>query len=414
MSETHHDHGQHEPEPKPEAGHGPPPDQGDDEIVDPLKVIKRTAMAMGIPVLQEGDGPEASPAAHDAHAGHGHGEHGHGEHGHGEPGHGEHGHGEAKPAAHGAGGGHATLGRNIGMTMAVLGVLLAFSAAMVGGERTEFVAAMVEHTNATGQFQAVATKHRVLQAQLQQLHAGMPRQPAFDKNEAALVKLEADLAKLEQEQKLPGTASAALRTARLETRKVLNAVIPTRADLLRFATLVKKYSKEREAAEHWSESYEDSVELHEHAAEHYEYAELAAEIGIVMASIALLLHNRRAWIASMSLGGISVTVLLITGVGTYLKLNAAEQKIHEAHHHYVEATEAGDEEHDDVKLLKEVTGEPFDESALPARKHEGGEHGEAHGGGEHGGEAHGGGGEHGGEEAGEHGGEKAAAHGEDH
>src|SRR4051812_24778732 len=74
---------------------------------------------------------------------------------HSSPAHGEH-------AAGGHGGGHASLGRNIGMTMAVLGVLLAFSSAMVGGQRTEFVGVMIEHTNATGQFQAVATKHRVL------------------------------------------------------------------------------------------------------------------------------------------------------------------------------------------------------------------------------------------------------------
>jgi hypothetical protein len=107
----------------------------------------------------------------------------------------------------------------------------------------------------------------------------------------------------------------------------------------------------------------------------------------------------------MVLGGASVSVLLFTGVGTHLKLHAAEEKIHEAHHHYLEASESHDEEHEDVKLLKEVTGQPFDERALPA---EHGEHGggEAHGGGEHGGGEHGGG-EHGG-------GEPAPAHGENH
>src|SRR3954471_148015 len=121
---------------------------------------------------------------------------------------------------------------------------------------------------------------------------------------------------------------------RLETKKLLNAVIPTRADLLRFAKLVRKYAKEREACEHWTESYEDCIKLHEHAAERYELATLAAEIGIVMASIALLLHSRKAWITSILFGAASVTALALTGTTTHLVRHKTEDKIHQARHHY--------------------------------------------------------------------------------
>lgn len=357
MSETH-DHGEHQPD----HGHAPKPAD---------------------------HGPAATPEVH----GHGHDAHGHGHApaGHAPAaGHGAHAPaGHAAPAAHGAG--HPdNLGRNIGMTMAVLGVLLAFSSASVGGERTEFVGTMIQQTAATGQLQSVATKHRVLQAQLQQLHASMPRQPEFDRNKAELVKLEAELVKLEDEQKLGHTLSETVRALRFETNKIVNTVAPTKDDLLRFARLVKKYSHEREACEEWAESFESCVQLHEAAAERYELATLAAEIGIVMASIALLLQNRKTWVIAMIFGAASISVLAITGTRTHLALAATEHKIHEAKAAYAKVSESGDEEIEDEKLLKEVTGQPFDEkaaiAAAAARKRESASHG--HGGAEHGTAAH--------------------------
>ena len=288
------------------------------------QVLRRTAAAFAVPVLPE-----------DGH-GHGGGDGGHGD----------------------------TLGRNIGMTMAVLGVLLAFSSAMVGGQRTEFVGTMIDQTSATGQFQAVATKHRVLQAQLQQLHASMPRQPEFDRNEAELVKLEAELVKQEKEQGLAPTLSDTVRVLRLETRKAVTTVAPTKEDLLRFTRLVRKYAHERETCEKWTESFESCVQLREKAAERYELATLAAEIGIVMASIALLLQNRKTWVIAMLFGAASVSVLVVTGARTYMGLHAAEEKIHEAKKAFVAATLGGDEELEDEKLLKDVTNEPFDPTAV--------------------------------------------------
>jgi hypothetical protein len=339
MSENH-DHGAHDaPEPAPKKDPAPG--------MSPEQVLRRTAAAFAIPLPPEDDGHKA-----DGHGGH---------------------------DAHG---GSANLGRNIGMTMAVLGVLLAFSSAMVGGQRTEFVGTMIEQTSATGQFQAVSTKHRVLQAQLQQLHASMPRQPDFDRNEAELVKLEADLAKLEKEQNLGVTLSATVRAMRLETKKIVTTVAPTKEDLLRFARLVRKYQHERETCEKWTESFESCVQLHERAAERYELATLAAEIGIVMASIALLLQNRKTWIIAMLFGAASVTVLLFTGTRTYLGLHETEHRIHEAKKAYVAASAAGDEAIEDEKLLKEVTGEPFDASAVKkpeaAGEHAPPKHGENH------------------------------------
>src|SRR5258708_35121433 len=79
-------------------------------------------------------------------------------------------------AAHGHDDGHGSdpkqrLGTYIGITMAVLGVLLAFCAAKVGGERTELVQALVQQSNAHAQYHAQDVKHRVAVIGLQQVHA---------------------------------------------------------------------------------------------------------------------------------------------------------------------------------------------------------------------------------------------------
>ena len=85
-----------------------------------------------------------------------------------------------------------------------------------------------------------------------------------------------------------------------------------------------------------------------------------------MASIALLLQNRKTWIIPMIFGGASVTILAITGVTVMLKLHAAEQKIKTAKDAYVAASKAGDDAREDERLLKEITGEPL--SKLGVRK----------------------------------------------
>lgn len=62
----------------------------------------------------------------------------------------------------------------IGITIAILGVIMALCSAQVGAGRTELIATMVEESAAKAKYTAVANKYRNLQAQLQQLHAAMP------------------------------------------------------------------------------------------------------------------------------------------------------------------------------------------------------------------------------------------------
>lgn len=220
---------------------------------------------------------------------------------------------------HGASGG---IGRSVGITMAILGVLLALSSALVGGQRTELIATMVEQANAGTKFQALSTKNRVLLAQLQQLHSLMPDAERYKKWD-------------EESRKLQGQISSAdlgriSRIIRFENAKNLGAEIPTKDDLLQFVTRISALEKEQEAARAWTESFNPAIAAHTRAAEHYEWAQLASEIGIVIASIALLFSNRKAWFASVGLGAATVVIAGITFAATTTHLHSAEESIEES------------------------------------------------------------------------------------
>src|SRR5262245_44352097 len=88
---------------------------------------------------------------------------------------------EAGGHGHGGHGGHAGPGKMIGITMAILGVMLAFCAAMVGSERTELIKSTVEQSNKWGVYQAEATKYRVMEADFEMLHALTPNKAEVKK-----------------------------------------------------------------------------------------------------------------------------------------------------------------------------------------------------------------------------------------
>ncbi len=220
---------------------------------------------------------------------------------------------------HGASGG---IGKSVGITMAMLGVLLALSSALVGGQRTELIATMVEQASAGTKFQALSTKYRVLLAQLQQLHSLLPDPERFKQWD-------------EESRKLQGQISSAdlgriSRIIRFENAKNLGAEIPTKDDLLQFVTRISALEKEQEAAREWTESFNSAIAAHSRAAEHYEWSQLSSEIGIVIASIALLFSNRKAWLVSVGLGVATILIAGITFAATSTQLHSAEKSIEEA------------------------------------------------------------------------------------
>jgi diacylglycerol kinase len=210
----------------------------------------------------------------------------------------------------------------VGLTMAFLGVLLAFSSAMWIAQNTELIAKMVAHTNVSTKYQALSTKYRVLRAQLRQLHSLQPDPVLFKKWDEESKSEAGAIASVE--------LSKLAKIIRLENAKNLNAEIPTHTDLLEFIKLIRKVELEQNAALTWTEAFEPAIEAHEYASEHYDWALLASEIAIVIASIALLFSSRAAWFTSLLLIFATVLILCVTYITSSSNLEAAEEHISQA------------------------------------------------------------------------------------
>jgi hypothetical protein len=254
-------------------------------------------------------------------------------------------------AGHAGHEGGGKLPQVIGVTVALLGVLMALCSAQVGAARTELIATMVEEKGAEARYLMVSNKYRTLLAQLQQLHAAMP-------DPALLAKKDEELKTLLAQVKNPETMQG-IRASELHADKILNTVTPTETDVNRFLSLVDRIRDEAEAAKKWSESYEDAVKAHTNMAARFEIAQLAAEIGIVIASVGLLLSRKVAfarglWAIALVLGIISLSVAGVTKIKNMQKLHDAEERIHETEQVYESKNRDEEDVGDDKKLQEDI------------------------------------------------------------
>ncbi|HTQ07891.1 MAG TPA: DUF4337 family protein [Polyangiaceae bacterium] len=236
------------------------------------------------------------------------------------------------------GGGHGAGGpsKQIGITMALLGVLLAFSAAMVGSQRTELIKSMVLQSSKWGFYQAETMKFRVLQADFELLKSISPKKDEIEKVETTLrtkrgprgTKDDEDTAELKDL-----IASA--------TEDMADLLTPDASELTRFRKMSREFERDMREAKEDADAYDLSIEAHQEAAERYEWAQLSAEIGIVIASIALLLGSRKVWAVSILLAVTCTGALAVTYVRTAQALTLADKKIDDAAKNVVQL------EHDD-------------------------------------------------------------------
>jgi hypothetical protein len=261
----------------------------------------------------------------------------------------------AKGGGHGGGEGHGHgPGKGIGITMALLGVMLAFCAAMVGSARTELIATMVEQSNKLSQYQAESMKYRVMEADVEMLHAITPTKAEVDKFEARLqdVKRVSGKADDEDTQELKSAIA-------LASKELADVLTPDPEDEQHLHNLAKRYEHDTKEAKEDAECYDDKIAAHFDAAEWYERAQLAAEIGIVIASVALLLASRPIWYVALVFAFAGAGIIARTAVHTHGMLVSAEQKIEEAQKRaaFVEGDEDGDGK-PDVPAVPEPLKEP--------------------------------------------------------
>jgi uncharacterized protein DUF4337 len=234
---------------------------------------------------------------------------------------------EAGEAAHGGHGhgGKGGPGRQIGITMAILGVMLAFCAAMVGSARTELIATMVDQSNKWGTYQAEAMKYRVILGDLEMLHAITPSKAEVDRFETHLKTVRAVSGRGDDED------TQELKAAiELATKELADVLTPDKEDEDHFKNLAAHYEHDLKEAKEDAECYEPAIKAHSDAAEGYERAQLAAEVGIVIASIALLLGSRRVWLVAVVLGLGCAGTIAYTYWDTRGRLTEAFRQIEEA------------------------------------------------------------------------------------
>ena len=208
----------------------------------------------------------------------------------------------AEHAAHAGGHGHGSPdgkphapGKLIGLTMALIGVLIAFCAAMVGGERNELTRTMIEQTQAHSDYSSASTKFRLIMLELE---------------------------------KQRGAPSASLANA------------GDQPVLRRFLRLYTDYSRERQYSKQWADSYNQLVQAHFEGAEGYEHAQLIAEIGIVLASLGVLLGSRTSWLLSIVLAVVCVVQLARTNLHTRHEIAEASEHVRHGEEAYQELRKA--------------------------------------------------------------------------
>ncbi len=234
-------------------------------------------------------------------------------------------------------------GKGVGVTMAMLGVMLAFCAAMVGASRTELIRYTVEQSNEYAEFQAESTKYRVMEADFEILHALTPNKAELKKFEEKLASVHSKSGKGDDED-----TAEIKETISVATHELAEVLTPDKEDEDRLERIAKKYKHDMIEAKEDAEAYDLAIETYHEAAEGYEHAQLCAEIGIVIASVALLMASRLAWYVSLVVGLAGGGFIAKTALETHQHLSVAEEKIKKAKADTA-AIQKDDEEDDDKK-----------------------------------------------------------------
>jgi hypothetical protein len=245
----------------------------------------------------------------------------------------------AEHIEHAAHGGNPKTARYIGITMAVLGVMVALCSALVGAERTELIKSMVEQSTRMGTYQTETMKFRAMRANGELLKALSPDKEEITKIEETLRSKRASSGRADDED-----------TA--ELKDLISSAVEDLADLLtpdkkviaEFSKVAKAYERDMKEAKEDAEAYDQMIEARQEAAEGYERALLAAEIGIVIASVALLLANRAVWIVALCLAVVCLGKVGVTFQHTKNEVAAAEKKIEAASKNIIELEKDDEQE----------------------------------------------------------------------
>ncbi len=166
-------------------------------------------------------------------------------------------------------------------------------------------------------------KFRVMEADVEMMHALTPTSAEIAKLDAALAGVHVAF-RARPTTKTRRKLKAAIAVAAKEVAEVLSADPEDEAHL---KAIARHYENDMKEEKEDAECYDDKIKAHFESAEWYERGQLCAEVGIVVASIALLLSSRAVWFAALIFGVASAAVILRTYVHASSVLEASDQKI---------------------------------------------------------------------------------------
>jgi hypothetical protein len=170
--------------------------------------------------------------------------------------------------------------------------------------------------------------------------------------------------------------AATQESARALGRGLTTLLTPNKADAVTLANTVDRYLQESRAAKEWVEAYDPMIKAHTEAQEHYETGQVLAEMGIVIASIALLLHRRLAWFLSLALGLAAFAAIGNTYLHTSHVVHDAEHRVEELGKTYRDLRNSDKTTAQEDAVLAEVRA--WAGVAAPAKQEPPKEHGGEH------------------------------------
>jgi len=189
-----------------------------------------------------------------------------------------------------------TLGKYIGITMALITVLIAFCTAVIGTVHNELMKAMIQQADANSFFSSASTKFRIVMDELEHLRS-----------------------------QAKSVQSPALADAGAKEQVATSSVDPVL--LHRFLQVYLDYTKERKYTKEWSDSFDPLIDAQFDATEGYETAQFIAEVAIVFAALAIVLGSRAVWIFSIVVALLCVGQLGKTWINTAHQINVAHEAV---------------------------------------------------------------------------------------
>lgn len=217
------------------------------------------------------------------------------------------------------------LTKPIGVTMAILGVALAICSSMVGSNSTDLIRTMVDQSNKIGFYHTETMKFRVAQGNYELLKSITPKPDEVREVEQTL-----------RNKRKPSGSLDSEDTAELKdliassTEDMADFLTPDPEETAKFRKIAKDYERDMRDAKEDAEAYDLEIETHREASASWHRAQLLAEIGIVVAAVALLTASRRIWAVAIVCGVACAALSGYTFAHTRAQLAIAESKIKDA------------------------------------------------------------------------------------